>query len=275
MALVEPPSSSHLNLNFPLVKSSATIRPWVSRTASGQLPYLLKRNPNSYSSHIKPTSRLSHGRSVSSDTSDDLENEVEEKHPQYQSSASLDSTWLRPNLSRNHTHTSKTEQRRPFSQWVRSIHRKAKPRQPLSPKRIRDACVRPMGRRSNRSSVLSASNRRSSCSESSLKFVNAVQSATISIAGTSFVAKSRKSKARSKRCSRTDHSSRASFTGPRASEDSLLHSRPPNLDLAAVERSFQRRKIVEELIKTEEGYIGDIRYLMSVRSPVTHERGTG
>jgi hypothetical protein len=36
------------------------------------------------------------------------------------------------------------------------------------------------------------------------------------------------------------------------------------IDVAAIERSLQRRRILEELISTEEGYIGDVRFLMNV-----------
>jgi hypothetical protein len=36
------------------------------------------------------------------------------------------------------------------------------------------------------------------------------------------------------------------------------------VDAATVERSLQRRRILEELISTEEGYIGDIRFLINV-----------
>lgn len=50
----------------------------------------------------------------------------------------------------------------------------------------------------------------------------------------------------------------------RCSEDSGGLDRPQNLDKAAVERSLQRRRILEELISTEEGYIGDVRFLMNV-----------
>jgi hypothetical protein len=51
---------------------------------------------------------------------------------------------------------------------------------------------------------------------------------------------------------------------PRASEDSALLDITPLVDSAAIERSLQRRRILEELITTEESYIGDIRFLMNV-----------
>jgi hypothetical protein len=36
------------------------------------------------------------------------------------------------------------------------------------------------------------------------------------------------------------------------------------VDQAVTERSLQRRRILEELIETEESYIGDVRFLMNV-----------
>jgi hypothetical protein len=38
------------------------------------------------------------------------------------------------------------------------------------------------------------------------------------------------------------------------------------MDQAVGERSLQRRRILEELIETEESYIGDVRFLMNVRA---------
>ncbi|KAF9879079.1 rho guanyl nucleotide exchange factor [Colletotrichum karsti] len=64
--------------------------------------------------------------------------------------------------------------------------------------------------------------------------------------------------------SRTDRSRRASFTTARVSEDSCHVEWPASVDPMATERALQRRRILEELIRTEEGYIGDIRFLMNV-----------
>lgn len=54
------------------------------------------------------------------------------------------------------------------------------------------------------------------------------------------------------------------MTAPRVSEDSSFLESHSLADLAAIERSLQRRKVLEELISTEEGYIGDVRFLMNV-----------
>ncbi|GJN72941.1 hypothetical protein PLICBS_007017 [Purpureocillium lilacinum] len=52
--------------------------------------------------------------------------------------------------------------------------------------------------------------------------------------------------------------------GPRASEESGMVERGEIMDAAALERSVQRRRILEELLSTEEGYIGDVRFLVNV-----------
>lgn len=64
--------------------------------------------------------------------------------------------------------------------------------------------------------------------------------------------------------SRTDRSSRASLSGARLSEDSVSLDRPLPMDTATIDRSLQRRRILEELISTEESYIGDVRFLTNV-----------
>ena len=69
--------------------------------------------------------------------------------------------------------------------------------------------------------------------------------------------------------SRTDRSSKISITGARLSVDGTYVDRPMGMDPmgmdpAVTERSLQRRRILDELINTEEGYIGDVRFLMNV-----------
>jgi hypothetical protein len=63
--------------------------------------------------------------------------------------------------------------------------------------------------------------------------------------------------------SRTDRSSRASVSGTRRSEDSFCLDRQVSADPAVIGRALQRRRILEELINTEESYIGDVRFLMN------------
>lgn len=50
--------------------------------------------------------------------------------------------------------------------------------------------------------------------------------------------------------------------------------RPNKIDLEAAERAIQRRRILEEIISTEEGYIGDIRFLINVGMPRMHVKAS-
>ena len=147
--------------------------------------------------------------------------------------------------------------------WIRALHRKALQRQELAMEGtmhleteeafdIEDPhCPRPS-------------------SDSSAAFVTAIKSASASVASTSLLGRSRKNTLRSSRGhsrnSRTDLSSKASVPGTRLSVDSAFAfaDRPIAADPAVTERSLQRRRILEELIETEESYIGDIRFLMNV-----------
>lgn len=109
---------------------------------------------------------------------------------------------------------------------------------------------------------------RRSSSDSSFAFVTGVRSASISIAG-SVLTRSRRDTARSSHYARTDRSSRGSISAGRRSEDSVRSERSV-IDPAVKERLLQRRRILEELISTEEGYIGDVKFLMNVCSPLHH-----
>jgi hypothetical protein len=104
-----------------------------------------------------------------------------------------------------------------------------------------------------------------SSSGSSLGLIAAVQSASISITSASALSRSRSHQNHSySHCrSRTERSSRASLSAPRFSEDSVPLEKA-KMDVTAIHRSLRRRQILEELISTEESYIGDIRFLIHV-----------
>ncbi|KAL7790409.1 hypothetical protein V8C37DRAFT_410816 [Trichoderma ceciliae] len=152
----------------------------------------------------------------------------------------------------------------PFHKWMRTIHRRAQHRHALSDGSINS--LRPPFESDVHGHTANwrRSHHRQSSSGSSFAFVSAVRSASASLASVSAVARSRRNTARSQGFSTTERSSRASISGPRASEDSGFLENHSLADLAAMERSLQRRKVLEELISTEEGYIGDIRFLMNV-----------
>lgn len=151
----------------------------------------------------------------------------------------------------------------PFHKWMRTLRRRAHHRRhtitadgpvptPFSVDGVHD--------KSNR-----ASRHSQSSSGSSFAFVEAVKTASVSLASGSIFARSRRNSMRSTRTkTHTDRSSRASMSSNRCSEDSTCLDKPQVMDKAAVERSLQRRRILEELISTEEGYISDVRFLMNV-----------
>lgn len=150
-----------------------------------------------------------------------------------------------------------TQRRKPFYKWVKALCRRRIARRRLRRLDTSDQARSDMSSRATGSSV----SRRNSSSISSLAYVSVIRDASISGASTSFVASSRKLRTRSsKRLSKTDRSGRASYSA-RLSED----NRPQiQADLVTLERSKHRRRILEELIETEEGYIGDIKFLMKV-----------
>ncbi|RFU72294.1 round spore [Trichoderma arundinaceum] len=154
--------------------------------------------------------------------------------------------------------------RGPFHKWMQTIHRRARHRHTLSDGSISSLRPRVVSDIHSRTNGWRRSHYRQSSSGSSFAFVSAVRSASASLASVSAVARSRRNTTRSQGFSTTERSSRASLTGPRASEDSSFLETHSLADLASLERSLQRRRVLEELISTEEGYIGDIRFLMNV-----------
>ncbi|OHW95648.1 RhoGEF domain-containing protein [Colletotrichum incanum] len=152
--------------------------------------------------------------------------------------------------------------RGPFHRWMRNLHRRAKQRpRPMNadsvlPWKLLDSA--------DRSALSRRTRHRRSSSGSSFGFVAAVKSASVSLASGSTATRPRGNSHRSLAYSKTDRSSRASFTAARFSEDSCHVEWPANIDPLATERALQRRRILEELISTEEGYIRDLRFLMNV-----------
>lgn len=152
----------------------------------------------------------------------------------------------------------------PFNRWMRTLRRRGLSRRPL-PTEDADPVPRPFSASGVSEKLDGASHHRQSSSGSSFGFVETVKTASASLASGSIFARSRCNSMRSSRSkTHTDLSSRASMSSNRCSEDSTGFDKPQVLDKATVERSLQRRRILEELINTEESYIGDVRFLMNV-----------
>ncbi|GFP52701.1 hypothetical protein TASIC1_0001085300 [Trichoderma asperellum] len=125
----------------------------------------------------------------------------------------------------------------PFYKWMRTIHRRARHRSTLSDGSINSLQPRLEPEIRSRTPTWKRSHHRQSSSGSSFAFVSAVRSASASLASVSAVARSRKTITRSQGFSVTERSSRASMTGPRASEDSSFLESHSLADLAVIERS--------------------------------------
>ncbi|KAI5866921.1 Dbl homology domain-containing protein [Durotheca rogersii] len=152
---------------------------------------------------------------------------------------------------------------RPFHKWMKNLHRRAhRPRTRHGHSRAEPFPEFPEV--SFADDVLSPDCHRKSSSGSSFGFVAAVRSASVSLASASVMTRSRRHTARSSRRGKTDSSSRGSTCAPRESEDSTCLERISTNDTGVTERLLQRRHILEELINTEEGYIGDVKFLMNV-----------
>lgn len=147
----------------------------------------------------------------------------------------------------------------PFHKWMKTLQRRAQ--KPTT----RNSDGLPERFPSLPDDTTSSRGHRKSSSDSSFGYVADVRSASVSLAG-SVLTRSRRNTARSSHYARTDRSSRASISCGRCSEDSV-HLERTTEDPAVTERLLQRRRILEELISTEESYIGDVKFLMNVRSP--------
>ncbi|RSL76586.1 hypothetical protein CEP51_009829 [Fusarium floridanum] len=197
-------------------------------------------------------------RSDDRDASDDLNNPNTRNIPKEKATDSQSVQHLTP--PGDHEHLSENPPPKlPFRKWVRSLKR----RNSLSEGgetqcTSDDRCKYPEPSNPFRRVIHRRFRHRFPSSGSSLGFVTAVQSASTSLITASAAAPSRRRHGRS----RAERSSRASLSTPRVSKDVGPLERAEE-DFTATQRAFERRQILEELISTEESYIGDIRFLMN------------
>ncbi|KAF2458254.1 hypothetical protein BDY21DRAFT_284534 [Lineolata rhizophorae] len=111
------------------------------------------------------------------------------------------------------------------------------------------------------SSPIESGHRKSESQGSSVGFITAVKSASITLASTSIAPFSARTPVRGRRRGETRSSG---ISGHRPSSDSMTGDFGPIMDEQAWLRSVQRRKILEELIETEENYIDDMKALINV-----------
>ncbi|KPA42896.1 hypothetical protein FLAG1_04238 [Fusarium langsethiae] len=183
-------------------------------------------------------------------------------NPEVASSGSQTHTNLSKESSYKTPCSSDRNARRPFLKWMWSLHRRVSHRDHKEAIRPPNAGWQYLeSNQTHQQSLHHKLSRRLSSSGSSLGLIAAVQSASISLASGSAVSRSRRHHGRSRCRSRAEQSSRASLSAPRFSEDSIPLERG-NVDVAEMHRSLRRRQVLEELISTEEGYIGDVRFLI-------------
>jgi hypothetical protein len=148
----------------------------------------------------------------------------------------------------------------PFKKWVSTIHRRAGQRRKTVSCDTHDTSMKKDYLDSPRTQR--KSEHKKSSSGSSFGFVTAMKSASISLASISIAPRSRRTAA-SSRNHKTDRSNNASHAA-RLSEDSSYHARGAVIDQAVTNRLLQRRRVLEEIISTEESYLADVKFLMNV-----------
>jgi hypothetical protein len=153
------------------------------------------------------------------------------------------------------------EGERPFNKWMRALQRRGTQRRKTVSCDM--GCTVLDTEPFDPSATRKRSAHKKSSSGSSFGFVTAIKSASISLASFSVAPRSRRTGV-SSRQQRTDRSSKASNVG-RLSEDSSYIARGIVIDQAVTNRLLQRRRVIEEIISTEESYLADVRFLMNVR----------
>ncbi|OCL09815.1 hypothetical protein AOQ84DRAFT_375486 [Glonium stellatum] len=153
----------------------------------------------------------------------------------------------------------------PFKRWMSTLRKRNAHRQKVQSPRMErwslDTLDNETTMKLSPLPNMSESTRRMSGSmSSSLGFVTAIKSASITLASVSIAPRSYRGGWPSKL--RVENRS-SGFSDARVSMESNTGSLGPIIDEGAWLRSVQRRKILEELIASEESYIGDMKVLVN------------
>ncbi|KAF2090987.1 Dbl homology domain-containing protein [Saccharata proteae CBS 121410] len=140
----------------------------------------------------------------------------------------------------------------PFRRWMSTLRRRNK----HQAKGLQPHLSKSRNERHSRHS----GHRKSNSLTSSLAFVTAVKSASITLASTSIAPLSRFGG----RNSRREHDTRSSAVSETRHMDAAHKTFTPVMDERAHERAIQRRRTLEEIIAGEEGYIGDLKFLINM-----------
>lgn len=163
------------------------------------------------------------------------------------------------------TVTSSQSVQEPFSRWMNTLRlKKASYKSRVHPK-LDTLFPHPTDQSVVDSPEPSVRGHRKSGSwASSANFVTAVKSATITVASASIAPLSRSASKKSDRRKLYRGSSGLFESEPRFSTDSGRPSLSLIIDDAARQRARKRREKIEELIKTEESYLSDLKALSNV-----------
>lgn len=150
----------------------------------------------------------------------------------------------------------------PFRRWMSTLrHKNSRVGKSLTVRTERwslDECEDSIQRRGT-----ARSRHKKTSSQSSSAFITAIKTASISLASVSVAPRSRHA-ARSSRFRSEHRNSEHSQTDGRPSMDNNRKLSGPFMDEAAWDRALRRRKILEELVSSEESYVADLKVLTNV-----------
>lgn len=146
----------------------------------------------------------------------------------------------------------------PFRRWMSALRRRHIQRR-KKPEMSIDGAGQVLVVGSPQSNLTGLERRTSESMTSSMGFVTTVKTTSITIASTSIAPTSERMPRNRMRLG-----NRSSNTDVRRSTDSHRGGLGPVIDESAWLRSLQRRKVVEELIASEESYIADLKVLINV-----------
>ena len=148
----------------------------------------------------------------------------------------------------------------PFRRWMSTLRRRhlgRRKKQDLS----FDGGNEVLAVRSPLPTTVNSTRKTSESMTSSIGFITTVKTTSVTIGSTSLVPTSDKGPH-----DRMRNGNRSSNTDARRSMESHRGGLGPVIDESAWLRSFKRRKVVEELIASEESYIADLKVLVNVRA---------
>jgi hypothetical protein len=154
----------------------------------------------------------------------------------------------------------------PFRRWMSTLRRRHLQRRKKPEMSLKDT-DEDLSVNTSLSKATDSMQRKPESVTSSMGFVTTVKSTSITIGSASIDPAFERGPQ-----SKTRLGNRSSNTEARRSIDSHRGGLGPVIDESAWLRSLQRRKIVEELIASEEGYIADLKVLINVSEVTSHDR---